>query len=768
MQFNRQIIISTAGSRKATKWPPSTLWWSELTERLRVPTRGVETLAAYMAMPKSKQDDLKDVGGFVAGTLQGNRRKAKAVTGRDVVTIDADTIPAGGTDDVLRRVEGLGCGYCVYSTRKHEGGRPRLRILLPLSRTCTADEYEPIARKLAALIGIELCDPTTFEASRLMYYPSCCADSQYIHVVGDKPFVDTDGVLAMYHDWHNVAEWPQVPGVDQTQQRLAAKQGDPTSKAGVVGAFCRTYDIYRAMEEIIPDAYMPTDIPDRYTYAGGSTTGGAVVYDHGQFLYSHHATDPCSNKLVNAFDLVRLHKFSDQDDDALPGTPVHKLGSYIAMQRFALSLTEVAALHAQERGKVVLEIFGDTQEGTDSEQAQRLGELADGTMTTPLVRKTLAILGMSIRNNEILGRAEVTGYPKEWSAENAENNLPVYLLDVLRTAGVTGAYKSALCDQLDVIADECRYNPVLEMFRAREWDGQDRVNDIFGIWKLTDPFSQLLIRKWLIQCVAMAHNSLAHSISADGVLVLNGPQGIGKTSSLRQLVPNPIWFKEGADIDPRNKDSIIQATQHWICELGELERTTRRDQAALKAFITAASDQFRTPYARKAIARPRRTSFCGTVNREDFLVDDTGNRRYWTVSVQSMDLTALFSLDFEWKLQLWAQMYVAYLKCSNAYRLTKEEREQLEAVNQNYDTPLNCELEVRNLLNFQLPVNQWGTYKAAEIAEMLLSKPDARSVGKVLTKLAKEDPRIKKLNREASGQPYLVPLLPRFPPTPMQ
>ena len=324
LTYDRVIQISAAGSRKATRWPAQKLLWSEMADRLRQPVRGTETLAEYLGWKKGRQDDAKDVGGFVAGTLAGERRKAGCVAGRDVITLDLDNIPAGGTEDVLRRIAGLGCGYCVYSTRKHEPAKPRLRVLVPLSRTCSADEYEPIARRLAAWIGIELCDPSTFEASRLMYWPSCCADSQYIYAAEDKPMLDPDGVLATYGDWRDMAAWPQVPGAPERTARLAAKQEDPTAKNGVVGAFCRIYDIYRALTDLIPGEYIPCDDGDgsRLTYAGGSTTGGAVIYDDGKYLYSHHATDPAGGKLCNAFDLVRLHKYGALDDDAKPDTPV--------------------------------------------------------------------------------------------------------------------------------------------------------------------------------------------------------------------------------------------------------------------------------------------------------------------------------------------------------------------------------------------------------------------------------------------------------------
>ena len=330
MQYDRKITISAGSNRRAMSWLPQTMLISELWARLQTPARGTEPLAEYLNMKKVQQDDLKDVGGFMAGTLSGPRRKAGNVTGRDVITLDLDNIPSGGTDDVLRRVEALGCGYCIYSTRKHSPAAPRLRVLIPLDRTVSADEYEPLARKMAEYIGLELCDPTTFEVSRLMYWPSCCADSQYIYLWQDKPLLSANGLLAQYEDWRDCTTWPQVPGA-LSLPKLAVKQGDPEGKTGVVGAFCRTYDIYRAMDELIPGMYEPVEsMPGRYTYLGGSTTGGAVVYDSGKFLYSHHATDPCGGRLVNAFDLVRLHRFGDKDDDAQTGTPANRLPSYDA------------------------------------------------------------------------------------------------------------------------------------------------------------------------------------------------------------------------------------------------------------------------------------------------------------------------------------------------------------------------------------------------------------------------------------------------------
>ncbi len=348
LQYDRPITISHGNNRKTINWQPQRLMLSELWEKLRIPTRGTETLAEYMAKKKTQQDELKDVGGFVGGSLNSPCRKANNVTGRDVITLDFDNIPAGGTNDVLRRVEGLGAGYCIYSTRKHREDAPRLRILIPFDRTVTAEEYEPCARKMAEYIGLEMADPTTFQVARLMYWPSCCSDSQYTYHYADKPFVSADGLLAQYADWRDVSLWPALPGA-QTFTKLAVKQGDPDSKTGIVGAFCRTYDVYRAIEELILGVYEPVDnAPDRFTFNGGSTTGGAVVYEGGKFLYSHHATDPCGGRLVNSFDLVRIHKFGHLDDEAQPNTPTNRLPSYIAVRETAMKDPGVLSLMAQE------------------------------------------------------------------------------------------------------------------------------------------------------------------------------------------------------------------------------------------------------------------------------------------------------------------------------------------------------------------------------------------------------------------------------------
>lgn len=298
MNHDRQITITVGKSRKAKQWEQRQLSTANLYGLFATPHRSPETQAEYMAMPKAQQDDLKDVGGFVGGALNGPRRKKDNVTGRDIITLDFDNIPPGQTETVISKVEALGCNYCIYSTRKHKAATPRLRVVVPSDRTMTPDESMPLARLMAARIGMEYVDPTTFDVSRLMYLPSCSADGEYIYRVGVKPLLPVDLWLdthtVLYGDWRDPANWRKAPNDTGDYIRAQVKkQADPTEKSGIVGAFCKVYDVHKAIAELIPGVYSPVDTADdRYTFVGGSTTGGTIVYEDGKFLFSHHATAP--------------------------------------------------------------------------------------------------------------------------------------------------------------------------------------------------------------------------------------------------------------------------------------------------------------------------------------------------------------------------------------------------------------------------------------------------------------------------------------------
>lgn len=356
--INSELVLSLGTSRKDTNWRPVRMHWGDLLKRLSRPIRTAETVEEYAAMPHEQKGDVKDVGGFVGGTVWGNRKGANVGT-RCLLTLDADY----GTMelwDVWTMMYSEAAA--VYSTHSHTTDSPRLRFLIPLNREVDRGEYEAIARMVASWIGIEAFDDTTYQANRLMYWPSCPKDGEYIFDWQDGPWLDADAVLAQYDNWRDMSQWP-VSSRQKSQMRKGAdKQGDPLSKPGIVGAFNRVYTIHAAIERFLPDVYVPSG-DGRYTYTGGHTTGGLVLYDGETFAYSHHDTDPCSGQLCNAFDLVRIHLYGEQDEGHMD-EPMPKRPSFAAMQQLVGS--DGAVLAEMKTGKATAgEDFSEEYTGLD-------------------------------------------------------------------------------------------------------------------------------------------------------------------------------------------------------------------------------------------------------------------------------------------------------------------------------------------------------------------------------------------------------------------
>lgn len=720
MQHDRQITITTGASRRATTWQAQTLSLSELYARLATPARSTETMADYLSLPKGKQDDLKDVGGFVAGTLKGTRRKAGAVTGRDVLTLDLDNIPAGGTDDVVRRVEALGCGYCIYSTRKHRADAPRLRVLLPLTRTCTADEYEPCSRRVADMIGMELADQTTFEASRLMYWPSTCADAPYVYHWADRPMLDTDGLLDTYEDWHDSTSWPSLPGA-VNHRRMAAKQGDPESKNGVVGAFCRCYDVESAIATFLPGVYEPVDgMEGRLTYTGGSTTGGAVLYDDGKFLYSHHATDPAGGRLVNAFDLVRLHRFGDEDDAAEPGTPTVRLPSYSAMCELAAGDAKVSHLLLSERWAEATAGFQPVGQEADRGQdddggawLQKLQLHKKSGLPLPTVDNIRVILendpalAGKFALNAFSGRDEVLG-PLPWQdtehrrlwTDTDDAGLYWYLEKAYQL------YSSRKVDEARAICCEAQaFNEVTRYLDGLVWDGVPRLDTLFIDYLGADdtPYTRAVTRKSFVAAVARAK---VPGIKYDNMTILSGAQGLGKSTLLDKMSRG--WFTDSIrTFEGKEASELLQGV--WIVEVGELDAFRRTDVARIKQFLSQRSDRFRAAYGRHVKELPRCCVFFGTTNTYEFLVDATGNRRFWPVDVGASTRKKCVWSDLDAEVdQLWAEA-VTYWRLGEDMYLTGELEEAAKEMQEAHREEAAQDGVIREFLEKQVP-DDWAKW----------------------------------------------------------
>lgn len=336
-----------------------------------------------------------------------------------------------------------------------------------------------------------------------------------------------------------------------------------------------------------------------------------------------------------------------------------------------------------------------------------------------VARLFLRAFGLTIRLNDMNNHIEVEGLPPKFSTVNAYEILETLISDTASKLSYKRIQANVIHSVLYVIANENHYHPVVQLLDSAPWDGIDRLTEIYRIMGISNDFHKTLVRKWALQTIAVLYNSNENPIATQGLLVLQGEQGIGKTQLFRHLAIKEQFFKGGAVLDMKNKDTLMSATKVWICELGEIDSTTKKEQSAVKAFLTEQTDHFREPYARCEIVRPRRASFCGTVNPKAFLCDETGNRRYWTIPVDSIDIQKIFEYDSEWYAQFWRQIHTEYMENPKGYLLTKSEQDIVNRSNEEFETLLSGEDEFLTLFDTEENQSEWIPMTAAQIANVL-------------------------------------------------
>lgn len=683
IKYDGQLAISTGKSRWEKNWKNISILWSQLVEKLSNTTRTPETVTEFKKMAKADKDQIKDVGGFVGGSLKNGRRKAENIANRSLITLDLDNVKGTAKDiwDSITMLDDY--AIVMYSTHSHTPDNPRLRLVIPLSRPVLGDEYQAVARMIANDIGIDQFDDTTYEPHRLMYWPSTPADGEYLFEFQDGAFLDPDVVLGRYIDWKDVSYWPESSRQSVRINNLVKKQEDPYEKKGIIGAFCRTYSIQEAIEKFIPDIYVPTGKDDRYTYAEGSTVGGVVIYEN-KFSYSHHGTDPASSILCNAFDLIRIHKFSSQDDDAKPDTPANRLPSFTAMSEFAAKDIRVKELMNKERMDEVLKDFDlEVEDDTeiDISWTEKLyygpkGKLLSTIENVLTILENDYFLKGRLAYNEFSNRAIVTGklpwsrdINRDWKDED-DSGLRYY---IEKAYDITAVNK--ILDALVICFQNHSFHPVKEYLNSLTWDGVDRVETLLVDYLGAEDnlYTRAVIRKHMAAAVARIMHP---GIKYDYMLTLTGPQGIGKSSFIRIL--GEPWYNDSLTT-VSGKEAYEQLQGSWLLELGELTATKKADIEAVKMFLSKCEDIYRVAYGRRTNHFPRQCVFWGTSNDKEFLRDKTGNRRTWPVDVGLEDPKKNIFKDLEKeKDQIWAEAVVLYKAGEKLYLEGKELEEAIK------------------------------------------------------------------------------------------
>ncbi len=378
----------------------------------------------------------------------------------------------------------------------------------------------------------------------------------------------------------------------------------------------------------------------------------------------------------------------------------------------------------------------------------------------------LQAYGITIRLNDMSTRKEIRGLPSRFNLEDSENLLETLLADTVKLNSFIIDRDIPIPNLLNLIANQNHYHPVIELLNEEPWDNTDRLTELYEIMGITNSFYKTLIEKWLIQTIAVLYNNVDNAFSPENVLVLQGEQGIGKTQLFRHLAIKNEFFLDGAVLDMRNKDTLMAATRVWICELGEIDSTTTKKQSALKGFLSKQIDSIRDVYARSPKHRVRRTSFCGTVNPKEYLTDETGNRRFWTIPITKIDLEKVFDKNPEWYAQLWRQIQVEYNRNPKGYLLTQEEQATVSLCNKEFETLVTGEDEFMTMFDTNCEISQWkNPYTAAQIADVINSKYtgvnlSSINVGKQLIPKISQRLGVEILTKKTKGSKfyYLPPL----------
>ena len=652
-----KLYISTGNSRMEKRWNGGEMELDEFIERISHTIRTAETVEQYMKMTKAKQDAIKDVGGFVMGKLKGGRRKKDCVEFRSALTLDMDH----ASQDIPEQVEMFFDFRClIYSTHKHTAENPRLRLIIPLSRNVSPDEYVAVARKVAEDIGIEMFDDTTYEPSRLMYWPSTSADGEFIFRDIEGEPLNPDGVLSRYKDWRDSSEWPVSSRQQNIVQREMRKQADPLTKDGVIGAFCRTYSIEDAISNFLPDVYQPSAMPGRYDYIPADSQAGVVIYE-GKFAYSHHATDPACGKLMNAFDMVRIHRYGELDEKAAEGTEASKLPSFTAMSEFAVKDENVKMTIVGERmEKAEKEFSGENEDWLKQLEYEKRSTVVKNTL-----RNLLLILNndeklKGIVFNQLSDGMEIKGtvpweHPGRFWRDADDAQLISY---VDLTYGTFSARNYDIA--VTKVADDRSYHPIREFLSSLpEWDKVPRVDTILVdfLGASDNAYVRAVTRKTLCGAIARVMNP---GCKFDTMLVLNGPQGKGKSTLISKLCGE--WFNDSLLLnDTKDKTAAEKLQGYWILEIGELAGLKKTEIETLRGFLSRQNDIYRASFGRRATPHPRQCVFIGTTNAENgYLRDTAGNRRFWPVKTPGDAARASWEMTEEEIRQIWAEALVRY------------------------------------------------------------------------------------------------------------
>lgn len=638
----------------------------------------------------------------------------------------------------------------LHSSHSHTSTKPRVRIIIPLATEIHADIYEAVARKVAWLIEntMEIFDVTCFRHYQYMYYPSCSSDAEPVYVWAGRdnvniPLLDPieliredESLLSMDKSLYKQKNSENLSGLAVDTAVLREKTRPENLREGTPQrAFCLAYDIETAIAEFLPDIYIDGG-NGRYTYKEGTGAKGAVIYENGSFLYSNHATDPASGKLLNAYELVQVHRFGDLDGDVVSLSPKSK--SSKAMRDWLTSNDEALAEFYKVRLSEMQTIKMPDGTMLKVESGSAVGDFAElvsesvsnavesAVAEKPLIgpggwitdyemdKRGKLVINGSFENCELIfehdplleGRIATNVYT---GLREFKGNLPSSYGDRLAKgadaekwrcltdgdeAGLIGYFekqygitnRNNIRGALDSALNAHRRDEIVEFLDSLpEWDGVPRADALFidYLGAEDSEYTRQITRKTLLACIKRAY---VPGIKFDQMLVIYGEQGTGKSTILAKLAINDDWFTDSVETF-EGKESAERIQGKWIVEVGELSAFRRtKDAARIKQFLSTRVDTYRAAYARNAENRPRKCVIFGTTNEREFLKDFTGNRRFWIVDggKQTPKYSIFTDLTEDIVKAIWAEMIHAHKHTDEGLEPSAEVLKELEKVQESH------------------------------------------------------------------------------------
>lgn len=674
-QTDTLIDIATGHSVNCRRWENVKTSWPDLVSKLTTVNRTPETYKSFLKSSKDDQLKIKDVGGLVGGYVRGGKRKIGNIMHRQLLTLDIDYADNMFWGDFLMAYD---VAAVLHSTHKHSEESPRFRLVIPLSREVTPDEYVAISRKVGGVLDIDVFDPSTFQSERLMFWPSASSDGVFKYEIQEGNWLDADEVLESYVDWADSSAWPTTKAEVQKLNSLTDKQEDPELKKGMVGVFCRTFGIGEVVSEFLSDEY-ESGSGGRYTYLSGSTSNGLVVYED-KWAYSHHGTDPCGGKLCNSFDLVRIHKYGHLDE----GQRVRgaKANSFNAMVDFCKDVEAVKRTIASETITDARYDFADPiafEKGNSEEleiewaselETDKSGKYLSSAHNIGVILCNDPNLKGAFRENSFEDKKYVfksTPWRAVKSPEPFRDVDISGLRDYLdKVYNISATLK--IDDSLKLAFDRNRYNPLVDYLKSLKWDGVNRIDNLLIDYFGADDnlYTREAMKVTLVGAVARAFRP---GVKFDLVLTLVGTtQGTGKSTFFSKL--GMQWFSDSFHTLSGTK-AFEQLRGAWIMEMAELSGLAGGRVEAVKHFISKQVDVYRPAWGKIVEDFKRKLIFVATTNVKDFLKDPSGNRRFMPIDLNESkikkNILSNTELTGEGVDQIWAEAVNLYEKGHNIY-----------------------------------------------------------------------------------------------------